>query len=299
MDSPLPLWWRCWRSPCFGKARAPCSYAAEKLVSARAAAAAPARLVLLLLAARRRPSPQDSGPAGFEPLGDSAELADFAAANSAALANSVAEATAATGEPGSTGAAARCSAAQCFAALWCAGARRAGGSGGGRQGARGTEGRVAAASLAHSEALRAASSPVGGSGRGYPRLWLCVPAESRDSGEHLFTVRRLTAWQRGLSISTYRQRRNTTHVVLRLLIDLQIYIVIYKYRYAIVFSVFFQRLSTFNLMSWTSCKPLLKREKQQLILLWTHSKKGFTLLLYNIKGSRPVNILSKYSLTGS
>lgn len=46
------------------------------------------------------------------------------------------------------------------------------------------EEKAAAASLAHSEALRAAFSPGGGSGRGCPRLWLGVLAESLDSGEH-------------------------------------------------------------------------------------------------------------------
>lgn len=56
---------------------------------------------------------------------------------------------------------------------------------------RGTGGKAAGASLAHSAALRAASSPEGGSGRGYPRLWLGGPAESRDSGEHRLLQRQV------------------------------------------------------------------------------------------------------------
>lgn len=46
------------------------------------------------------------------------------------------------------------------------------------------EGRAADALLARFAGLRAAASPEGDSGRGYPRLWRGVPAESRDSGKH-------------------------------------------------------------------------------------------------------------------
>lgn len=79
------------------------------------------------------------------------------------------------------------------------------------------EGRDAGASLAHSEVLRAASSPEGGSGRGYPRLWLGGPAESLDSGEHRLLQRQVKDRARrvAVSMSTYRQRRNSTLVVVR------------------------------------------------------------------------------------
>lgn len=66
---------------------------------------------------------------------------------------------------------------------------------------RGTEGRAAAASLVHSEALRAASLPGGGSGRGYPRLWLGVPAESRDSGKHRLMQRHLKDRARHVAVT--------------------------------------------------------------------------------------------------
>lgn len=116
---------------------------------------------------------------------------------------------------------------------------------------RGTEGRAAAASLAHSEALRAASSPEGGSGRDYPRLWRGVLAESLDSGEHRLKQRqaRNRARSDAVSISAYRQRRSTTLVAVRLLIDLRIQNV---YRMMLRDCLLiFQRLSTaaINLVS--------------------------------------------------